>query len=56
MTMATITLTLKTEEGIARPAEMRDALSALMHAGLLPSTGLKMTFSAASDADREAQR
>lgn len=47
--MPQITLTLKSEEGIARPEEMRDALRRLIAAGLLPSTGMKMTFQVESD-------
>lgn len=49
--MPQVTLTLKTDEGLARPAEMRRALQALVDAGLLPSTGLKMTFTVFTDRD-----
>ncbi len=49
--MPTVTLTLTTDKGIARPSEMRAALISLIAAGLLPSTGLKITFSVATNDD-----
>lgn len=52
--MPVVTLTLKTDEGNARPREMRDAIEMLAAAGLLPSTGLKLTLATATDADAEA--
>lgn len=51
--MPQITLILKTEEGLARPREMREAIQAIIDAGLLPSTGMKMTFQVATKDDAE---
>jgi hypothetical protein len=51
--MPQVTLTLKTDEGNTRPREMREALQGLIGAGLLPSTGLKITFSVATEDDAD---
>jgi hypothetical protein len=46
-----VILTIKTDEKIPRPDEMRIVLLALLNAGLLPATGLKISYVAATPGD-----
>lgn len=46
-----VNVTIKTDEGTPRPDEMRTVMLALLNAGLLPATGLKMSYVAATPAD-----